>query len=640
MWIFNAIANAVGKNFIGTPNYLFGLLFNRVKADGGVTEAQQCTIEELTDLQNDNLLSSASLIVTPNGYKEGKLYSVIPSDGSGDMSVVRATTATRVNSAGLVELVPYNLLQYSEQFDNSYWFKANGSSVTSNSTIAPNGTLTADTLNVSTTAYSTIYNQNLFGFVNGVYTQTIYAKKSTKNWLYILDLAGSGAKAWFNLDTGVVGTVAIGYTASMESVGNGWYRCLLSQNSNPALYYQFGASDADNSFTPSSSGSIYIWGAQLVEGTSALDYQRTETRLNIPRLDYSNGSCPSLLVEPQRTNLITYSSSFDNAAWVKTNVTATINTTNSPSGVQDGNSILEVATTGAHQSWNRVSMSSGQSYTQSCFFKANGRNRVIMQIFDNATQYTNAIFDLSTGVVVASSGIAKIESFENGWYRCTITGTSPATGLGYCVIGLCEDTYNVPSVMPTYAGNASKGIFAWGAQLEAGTYPTSYIPTTSVSVTRNKDLGNNDVFASTYTLDADFCLFQDFECFDFNNFPVFWSGGNYSTGSDYRSYMLANSTTALNLFGVNEVLTGQLTAFTFSANTRYKLAVRRVGSTISWFINGVKYLNAGGTTTTTIKIRSISGSSLGGQNVMRLNTAVIFEDATLTDAQCIQLTTI
>jgi hypothetical protein len=162
-------------------------------------------------------------------------------------------------------------------FDNAYWFKANGSSVTSNSTTAPNGTLTADTLNVSTTAYSTIYNQSPFGFVNGVYTQTIYAKKSTKNWLYILDLAGSGAKAWFNLDTGVVGTVAIGYTASMESVGNGWYRCLLSQNINPALYYQFGASDADNSFTPSSSGSIYIWGAQLELGSPASTYQAITT---------------------------------------------------------------------------------------------------------------------------------------------------------------------------------------------------------------------------------------------------------------------------------------------------------------------------------------------------------------------------
>ena len=81
MWIFSAIANAVGRNFIGRPNYLFDLLFNRVKADGGVTEAQQCTINELTDLQNDNLLSSASLVLTPSSYKEGKLYSIIPETG-------------------------------------------------------------------------------------------------------------------------------------------------------------------------------------------------------------------------------------------------------------------------------------------------------------------------------------------------------------------------------------------------------------------------------------------------------------------------------------------------------------------------------------------------------------------------------
>ena len=98
MWIFSAIANAVGRNFIGRPNYLFDLLFNRVKADGGVTEAQQCTINELTDLQNDNLLSSASLVLTPSSYKEGKLYSVIPENGDGDFTFTRATTATRVNS--------------------------------------------------------------------------------------------------------------------------------------------------------------------------------------------------------------------------------------------------------------------------------------------------------------------------------------------------------------------------------------------------------------------------------------------------------------------------------------------------------------------------------------------------------------
>jgi hypothetical protein len=54
------------------------------------------------------LLSEASFLVTPNGYKEDKLYAAIPTNGDGDMTVTRATTATRVNEAGLVELVPYN----------------------------------------------------------------------------------------------------------------------------------------------------------------------------------------------------------------------------------------------------------------------------------------------------------------------------------------------------------------------------------------------------------------------------------------------------------------------------------------------------------------------------------------------------
>ena len=67
------------------------------------------------------LFDDASLVVTPNGYKEGTLYSIKPTSGVGDMTVVRATTATRVNSAGLIELVPYNLLQYSEQFNNGFW---------------------------------------------------------------------------------------------------------------------------------------------------------------------------------------------------------------------------------------------------------------------------------------------------------------------------------------------------------------------------------------------------------------------------------------------------------------------------------------------------------------------------------------
>jgi hypothetical protein len=96
-----------------------------------------------------SLLDNASLVLTPNAYKEGKLYSVIPSDGSGDFTFTRATTATRVNSDGLVELVPYNLLEQSETFDNAIWTKTT-TTVVANAETAPNGTITADTLGRTT----------------------------------------------------------------------------------------------------------------------------------------------------------------------------------------------------------------------------------------------------------------------------------------------------------------------------------------------------------------------------------------------------------------------------------------------------------------------------------------------------------
>jgi len=123
MWIFSAIANAVGRNFIGSPNYLYDLIFNRAKAEGGVTEAQQCTIDQISYIEKTGLLSQASLLVTPTSYKEGKLYADLPINGNGDFTATRATTATRVNAAGLVDLVPYNTFNYSQEFTQALWTK-------------------------------------------------------------------------------------------------------------------------------------------------------------------------------------------------------------------------------------------------------------------------------------------------------------------------------------------------------------------------------------------------------------------------------------------------------------------------------------------------------------------------------------
>lgn len=160
---------------------------------------------------------------------------------------------------------------YSQEFDNAYWYKVFGATITSNSTTAPDGTLTADTLNVATSTYSGL--SRVISGVSANYNVSVYAKKNTKNWLYFIDVEGANARAWFDLDNGVLGTVASGYTATITDVGDGWYRCTLANNNAQTLgYYQLGLSDANNGVTPTSSGSAYLWGAQLEQGSYPTSY--------------------------------------------------------------------------------------------------------------------------------------------------------------------------------------------------------------------------------------------------------------------------------------------------------------------------------------------------------------------------------
>jgi len=432
-----------------------------------------------------SLLDTASLIVTPNGYKEGKLYSVIPSDGSGDLSVTRATTATRVNSAGLVELVPYNLLSYSEDFSNSIWNKT-ALSISTNSTTAPNGSTTADTITNSSSSGIILQTYSSVN-TSQIVTHSVYLKRTNNDWA-VLAIARSGATTygemyvWFNLSTGVVGGnlpdgSAVILDTEIENVGNGWYRCSVTGYvPNAVAYTAFMLyPDGNNSFTRVTGQSVYAWGAQLVEGSTAKDYQKTETRLNIPRLDYSNGTCPSLLVEPQRTNLFTYSQQFDNANWGKTNVTITANSVASPSGLQNAYTITPNTTNGVHRI-EQDKATSGQVFTQSVYAKANGYNFIALE---NGGEI--AYFNINTGTIgTVSGGSASIQNFGNGWYKCIFTATA-LNSKSYINVAQIDNQF-------TFAANGTSGIYLWGAQFEAGAYGTSYIPTTSASVTRNADV--------------------------------------------------------------------------------------------------------------------------------------------------------
>ena len=427
-----------------------------------------------------SLLTQASICITPNGYKEGTLYSVIPSDGSGDMSVVRATTATRVNSAGLVELVPYNLVQYSQDFSNAAWASSQVA-IASNSTTAPDGTLTAETLTASTSNAAHYIFQGINTNSGSTVTFSCFVKNNGGNYVQLL--AGgipftiSNPYQNFNL---INGTLAQGNipTSTIENVGNGWFRisytveAISSGSGNyllcPILSGTTGRLDA---FTGNGTSGIFIWGAQLVEGTLPLNYLRTETRLNIPRLDYSNGTCPSLLVEPQRTNLFNYSQQFDNAAWTKiVGGSITANVAISPSGLQDADLFNNANV------YQQRTQANDTMYCFSVYVKKNTSAYVSIGYLDNVVGFvggeiTYTYLTNTITVIQSANGSVSGQSIDvgNGWIRLILKYTTIATV-----------TFN-------YQYIDTNGSYVWGAQLEAGSYPTSYIPTTSASVTRNAD---------------------------------------------------------------------------------------------------------------------------------------------------------
>ena len=215
--------------------------------------------------------------------------------------------------------------------------------------------------------------------------------------------------------------------------------------------------------------------------------------IDAPRFGYNPTTLASLgfLVEGTRTNLVTYSEQFDNAAWTKNGSSITVNAAVAPSGVSDADGLIEDTATSAHSTSRIISFTPGTSYSLSIFAKeiSGSAKRYLSLTFPSAAFTSNlaAVFDLSAGVstTVSANATASILPVGNGWYRCSITATATITASASSTIRLSNVS---TSGLPAYAGDGTSGLYIWGAQLEAGAFPTSYIPTTTAAVTRAADL--------------------------------------------------------------------------------------------------------------------------------------------------------
>jgi hypothetical protein len=378
------------------------------------------------------------------------------------------------------------------------------------------------------TGFRSIYQGNA-RTVGTVYTQTVYAKAGERNWLDMTVGTLVNGHAWFDLANGVVGSKesAISSTA-IQAVGGGWYRCSMvyTETTSTTRNFTLAPTTGDNivSYTGDGTSGIYIFGAQLSDSASVDPYvyqpvaAPTSTAYYGPRFDYDPVTLQpkGLLIEEQRTNLLTYSDQFDNAAWAKTGSSiVTANSAVAPNGTTTADLWTRTLTSASYAEQGVTKAASALTYAFSVYAKKSVGNYFALRIQGNYPARSDVVFDLVSGTVSGgpasitfTNASATITPVGNGWYRCTIIATSD-TATVFSAISSFNS--NGQSVDGTDSASNSAG-YLWGAQLEAGAFATSYIPTVASQVTRAADsasiIGNN--FARWFNASAG-TLFSQFD---------------------------------------------------------------------------------------------------------------------------------
>ena len=352
---------------------------------------------------------------------------------------------------------------------------------------------------------------------------------------------------------------------------------------------------------------------------------------DMARIDFSNDSKGASLIEPTRSNLLSYSNDFSQSTWVKSGPTLAYNQGVSPDGKNNATKIIPSTSSTSQDIFATATVLGSTTYTRSFFVKSDGYNWIYIQQYDGLTNL-GAWFDLSTGSLgnTQSNTTSAIKYYGNDWYRCSVTFTTHSSAsterAQILVVGNNGST--------VLQGNGIDGVLIWGAQLEQGSCSTSYIPTNGSVVTRvfediDLTLPNSDSFNSS----NGFTFFGEFlsNGGSGSSSPFIQVNGNtgyLGFGSDGTSFRArANDGTGNDLFTSNS-----------SIFTKSKLAIAVDSNGFSMYADGVEF--ASGTTdfSTINSLDSIisrhNTEEFGSLRTSDLRTY----DTRLSDAELIELT--
>jgi hypothetical protein len=473
---------------------------------------------------------------------------------------VRSTTGYRVESTGLVREVPQeNLLAASENMLLSTVTKTL-LTVIPNTEPSPIANSIPMLLNDGTGAgRRRIANSTpILIFTGDELMLSVYAKKAQHDWIQVSPVnANYNTDDWanFNLATGTIGNKGPTATAYIESIGNGWYRCSVLCRAVNNVTQQIdicqSIGNVNGGRYPNLSGTnqnvFYICGNTITRGNTVKPYYPTTLRTNTPRIDYTDGSCPTLLLEQASTNLLLRSEEFNDGGWLKSNITVTSNTDIAPNGFSTADTLTASSSNGFIKQLG-AAVNTNVPRIFSVFLKRktgignillemghqqqivtiNSSNWIRCSLLNTALTSTTSI-SAGTYTVTTSTPHNLVTGDNIRWVNVgTISGSGIPNGVSTTVTVTSPTQYTFTSTVTTATCNSlhyinfgkviistsGDEVYAWGAQLEltsttlqSGYYePTSYIPTINSAVTRDGDflhlskIQENNLLNNTYTL--------------------------------------------------------------------------------------------------------------------------------------------